>query len=167
MRAFDIETARQRLSVAADYVISRKIDGEFTCLLHSLLLAVPIDADSFQLVGRVGGGFSDELRAYLLQQLAERAVESDYLELNSDQVGYPMIEPGLVVEIFCLDVVSRTSQGSSNDRMVLDWHVSQRRWEGVCRLPRYSLISPQFVRLRDYKQATPEHVRLSLLSAGA
>lgn len=47
MRAFDIETARQRLPAAADYVISRKIDGEFTCLLHSLLLAVPIDADSF------------------------------------------------------------------------------------------------------------------------
>ena len=48
-------------------------------------------------MGRVGGGFSDELRASLLQQLAERAVESDYLEVNSDQVGYPMIEPGLVV----------------------------------------------------------------------
>ena len=48
-------------------------------------------------MGRVGGGFSDELRASLLQQLAERAVESDYLEVNSDQVGYPIIEPGLVV----------------------------------------------------------------------
>ena len=112
-------------------------------------------------MGRVGGGFSDELRASLLQQLAERAVESDYLEVNSDQVGYPMIEPGLVVELSCLDVVSLTSQGSSIDRMVLDWHASQRRWEGVCRLPRCSRISPQFVRLRDYKQATPEHVRLN------
>ncbi|MFN9530965.1 MAG: hypothetical protein ACK575_05875 [Cyanobacteriota bacterium] len=133
-------------------------------LLHSLLLAVPIDADSFQLVGRVGGGFSDELRASLLQQLAERAVESDYVEVNSDQVGYRMIEPGLVAELSCLDVVSRTSQGSSIDRMVLDWHASQRRWEGVRRLPLCSLISPQFVRLRDDKQATPEHVRLSQLS---
>jgi hypothetical protein len=133
-------------------------------LLHSLLVAVPIDEDSFQLVGRVGGGFSDELRASLLQQLAERAVESDYVEVNSDQVGYRMIEPGLVAELSCLDVVSRTSQGSSIDRMVLDWHASQRRWEGVRRLPLCSLISPQFVRLRDDKQATPEHVRLSQLS---
>ncbi len=164
MRAFDIETARQRLPAAADYVISCKIDGEFTCLLHSLLLAVPIDEDSFQLVGRVGGGFSDELRASLLQQLAERVVESDYVEVNSDQVGYRMIEPGLVAELSCLDVVSRTSQGSSIDRMVLDWHASQRRWEGVRRLPLCSLISPQFVRLRDDKQATSEHVRLSQLS---
>ncbi|MFM9087202.1 MAG: hypothetical protein ACKOPT_03480, partial [Cyanobium sp.] len=133
-------------------------------LLHSLLLAVPIDEDSFQLVGRVGGGFTEEMRASLLQQLGERAVESDYVEVNSDQVGYRMVEPGLVAELSCLDVVSRTSQGSSIDRMVLDWHISHRRWEGVRRLPLCSLISPQFVRLRDDKQATPEHVRLSQLS---
>lgn len=133
-------------------------------LLHSLLVAVPIDEDSFQLVGRVGGGFTEEVRASLLQQLAERAVESDYVEVNSDQVGYRMVEPGLVAELSCLDVVSRTSQGSSIDRMVLDWHVGQRRWEGVRRLPLCSLISPQFVRLRDDKQANPEHVRLSQLS---
>lgn len=133
-------------------------------LLHSLLVAVPIDEDSFQLVGRVGGGFTEEVRASLLQQLAERAVESDYVEVNSDQVGYRMVEPGLVAELSCLDVVSRTSQGSSIDRMVLDWHAGQRRWEGVRRLPLCSLISPQFVRLRDDKQANPEHVRLSQLS---
>ena len=133
-------------------------------LLHSLLVAVPIDDDSFQLVGRVGGGFTEEVRASLLQQLAERAVESDYVEVNSDQVGYRMVEPGLVAELSCLDVVSRTSQGSSIDRMVLDWHAGQRRWEGVRRLPLCSLISPQFVRLRDDKQANPEHVRLSQLS---
>ncbi|MEB3304055.1 MAG: hypothetical protein VKK99_05610 [Cyanobacteriota bacterium] len=133
-------------------------------LLHSLLVAVPIDEDSYQLVGRVGGGFTEELRASLLRQLGERAVESDYVEVNSDQVGYRMVEPGLVVELSCLDVVSRTSQGSSIDRMVLDWHASQRRWEGVRRLPLCSLISPQFVRLRDDKQASPEHVRLSQLS---
>ena len=81
-------------------------------LLHSLLVAVPIDEDSFQLVGRVGGGFTEEVRASLLQQLAERAVESDYVEVNSDQVGYRMLEPGLVAELSCLDVVSRTSQGA-------------------------------------------------------
>ena len=133
-------------------------------LLHSLLLAVPIDADSFQLVGRVGGGFSDEARASLLVQLSERVVASDYVEVNSDQVGYRMIDPGLVAEISCLDVVSRTSLGSSIDRMLLDWRGPERRWEGVRRLPLCSLISPQFVRLREDKQATPDQVRLAQLT---
>ena len=133
-------------------------------LLHSLLLAIPTDADSFQIVGRVGGGFSDELRASLLTMLNGRVVASDYVEVNSDQVGYRMVEPGLVAELSCLDVVSRTSLGSTIDRMVLDWHATERRWEGVRRLPLCSLISPQFVRLRDDKRPTPEDVRLSQLS---
>ena len=77
-------------------------------LLPRLLLAGAIDSDSFQPVGRVKGGFCDVLRVYLLQQLAEQAVESDFVEVNSDQVGYRMIEPGLVAELSCLDVVSRT-----------------------------------------------------------
>ena len=135
-----------------------------TGLLHSLLVAIPTDADSFQIVGRVGGGFSDELRASLLTLLNQRLVASDYVEVNSDQVGYRMVEPGLVAELSCLDVVSRTSLGSTIDRMVLDWHGSERRWEGVRRLPLCSLISPQFVRLRDDKQARPEDLRLSQLS---
>jgi len=135
-----------------------------TGLLHSLLVAIPTDADSFQIVGRVGGGFSDELRASLLTLLNQRLVASDYVEVNSDQVGYRMVEPGLVAELSCLDVVSRTSLGSTIDRMVLDWHASERRWEGVRRLPLCSLISPQFVRLRDDKQARPEDLRLTQLS---
>lgn len=135
-----------------------------TGLLHSLLVAIPTDADSFQIVGRVGGGFSDELRASLLTLLNGRVVASDYVEVNSDQVGYRMVEPGLVAELSCLDVVSRTSLGSTIDRMVLDWHGAERRWEGVRRLPLCSLISPQFVRLRDDKQASPEDLRLSQLS---
>ncbi len=133
-------------------------------LLHSLLLAVPRDEDSFQIVGRVGGGFSDEQRASLLADLKGLAVESDYMEVNSDQVAYRMIEPGPVVEISCLDIISRTSQGGTIDRMVLDWNARHRRWEGVRRLPLCSILSPQFIRLRDDKKPTPGEVRLSQLS---
>jgi len=137
---------------------------ERTGLLHSLLVALPVDADSFQILGRVGGGFSDELRASLLTELAAQVVESDYVEVNSDQVGYRMIAPGPVAEISCLDVIATTSQGSSIDRMVLDWDAGRRRWEGVRRLPLCSLLSPQFLRLRPDKRATPEDVRLAQLA---
>ncbi len=137
---------------------------ERTGLLHSLLVALPVDADSFQILGRVGGGFSDELRASLLAELAAQVVESDYVEVNSDQVGYRMIAPGPVAEISCLDVIATTSQGSSIDRMVLDWDAGRRRWEGVRRLPLGSLLSPQFLRLRPDKRATPDDVRLAQLS---
>jgi len=127
-------------------------------------VALPGDADSFQILGRVGGGFSDELRASLLTELAAQVVESDYVEVNSDQVGYRLIAPGPVAEISCLDVIATTSQGSSIDRMVLDWDPARRRWEGVRRLPLCSLLSPQFLRLRPDKRATPEDVRLAQLA---
>ncbi len=133
-------------------------------LLHSLLLAVIRKDGSFQIIARVGGGFSETQRAALLEQLKPLAVESDYAEVNSDRVAYQMIQPGLVVEISCLDIISRTSHGNTIDRMILEWNADDNRWGGVRRLPLCSLISPQFLRLRDDKDANADDVRLSQLT---
>ena len=133
-------------------------------MLHSLLLAVIRAGGSFQIVARVGGGFSDEQRVALLKQLKPQVVESEYAEVNSDRVAYQMIQPGLVVEISCLDIISRTSHGSTIDRMIIEWDAEQKHWEGVRRLPLCSIISPQFLRVRDDKQANSEDVKMSQLS---
>lgn len=134
-------------------------------LLHDMLLAVVRPTGRFQLTCRVGGGMSDEVRASLLKQLSERVVESDFREVNSEHVAYQMVEPGLVVEIECLDIISRTSRGNPIDKMVLAWNADDKRWEGVRRLPLCSILSPQFVRLRDDKQANADDVRLEQLSS--
>ncbi len=134
-------------------------------LLHSLLLAIVREDNSFQVISRVGGGFSDEQRRELLKMLEKKdKVETEYSEVNSDRVAYQMIAPGLVIEISCLDIVSRTSHGSTIDRMVLDWNDDKQRWEGVRRLPLCSILSPQFLRIRDDKEATPEDVKISQLT---
>jgi hypothetical protein len=75
-----------------------------------------------------------------------------------------MVGPGLVVEISCLDIISRTSHGSTIDRMIIEWDETAGKWEGLRRLPLCSILSPQFLRLREDKQATAEDVRLSQLS---
>ena len=134
-------------------------------MLHSLLLAVVRSDGDFHLVGRVGGGFSDAERRELLQQLRAQGVESDYTEVNSDRVAYQMLKPGLVAEISCLDIVSRTSHGNTIDRMIVEWNEEQQRWTGIRRLPLCSIISPQFVRLRDDKQPDPEQVAIKQLSS--
>ncbi len=120
-------------------------------MLHSMLLAVSRDEEHAQIVARVGGGFSDEERASLLKTLSEHDVSSDYAEVNSDRIAYRMIAPGLVAEISCLDVISTTSHGSAIDKMVIEWQKDKTNWQGVRRLPLCSIISPQFVRLRDDK----------------
>lgn len=133
-------------------------------MLHSLLLAVVRSDGSFHLVGRAGGGYSEDERVAILERLKERVVDSNYTEVNSDRVAYKMIEPGLVVEISCLDVIATGSEGQTIDRMVLEWNANDARWEGVRRLPLASIISPQFARFRDDKQATAEHVGIAQLA---
>ncbi len=133
-------------------------------MLHSMLLGIVRVNGDFQIVSRVGGGFSDQERRELLELLLPRAVESDYHEVNSDQVAYQMIEPGLVAEISCLDIVSRTSHGNTIDKMIVEWSADKRRWSGVRRLPLGSIISPQYVRMRDDKKPDADSVSIAQLS---
>lgn len=133
-------------------------------MLHSLLLAVVRSDGSFQIISRVGGGFSDEQRVELLKLLKPQGVESEYAEVNSDRVAYQMIKPGLVIEISCLDIISRTSHGSTIDRMIVEWDKKKKQWQGVRRLPLCSIISPQFLRIRDDKKANADDVKMSQLS---
>lgn len=133
-------------------------------MLHDMLLAIVRDDGSYQIVTRVGGGFTDEARRDILTKIQSRVVESDFHEVNSARVAYQMVEPGLVVEIACLDVVAMTSRGNPIDKMVLAWNADEDRWEGLRRLPLASIISPQFIRFRDDKGANKDDVRLSQLT---
>ncbi len=133
-------------------------------MLHDAMLATVRLDGTFHIVGRVGGGFSDDERTRLLKLLEEHVVDSDYAEVNSDRVAYRMIEPGIVFEISCLDVIARTSRGNTIDKMVLEWNADNNLWEGVRRLPLCSIISPQFVRLRDDKSANTDDIRFSQLT---
>jgi hypothetical protein len=100
----------------------------------------------------------------MLQDFAKQTVDSEYIEVNSDRVAYRMLPPGPVAEISCLDIITASSEGLPIERMVIEWDADAKRWAGIRRLPLASIISPQFVRLRDDKQPTPEHVGMTQLT---
>ena len=136
-------------------------------MLHDLLLGIYRADGSVQVLGRVGGGFSDEQRRDFLNDLRDMVVESEYAEINSDRVAYEMVRPEWVVEISCLDLVAATTRGASIDRMVLEWHPESEGkgiWRTTRRLPLCSIISPQFRRIRDDKQPGVEDCRFSQLT---
>lgn len=137
-------------------------------MLHDLLLGIYRSDGSVQVLGRVGGGFSDEQRRDFLIDLRDLVVESEYAEINSDRVAYEMVRPEWVVEISCLDLISTTTRGASIDRMVLEWHPDSGEgkgtWRTTRRLPLCSIISPQFRRVRDDKQPGVEDCRFSQLT---
>lgn len=127
-------------------------------MLHDLLVAVMRDDGTFHETARVGGGFSDEDRKTIFQELRRRIVPSEYVAVNNDYVAYEMIEPGPVVEISFLDLIPESSKGDPVKRMVLDF--DGKKYNALSRMPLASVISPQFVRIRDDKEANVEDVNI-------
>lgn len=122
-------------------------------MLHDLLVGVIRPDNTLHVLCRVGGGFTDDQRRDLLSDLKDMVVESEYTEVNSDHVAYRMVRPEWVAEITCLDLVSQTTRGGPINRMVLSWDATEQIYRTIRRLPLASVISPQFVRLRQDKQA--------------
>jgi len=133
-------------------------------MMHDLLLGVVREDGAIQVMCRVGGGFSDEVRREMLSDLKDMIVESEYAEVNSDHVAYQMVRPEWVIEINCLDIISQNTRGGPINRMVVNWNRETDAYEVVRRLPLVSVISPQFVRLREDKSFNREDVRISQIT---
>jgi ATP-dependent DNA ligase len=130
-------------------------------MMHDLLVAVMRGDGTYHEFARVGGGFTDDDRKQFASQLKRRVVPSDYVAVNSDFVAYEMIEPGPVVEISALDLISEGSKGDPIKKMVLEW--TGERYQSLARMPLASVISPQFVRVREDKEANVEDVNIRQL----
>lgn len=127
-------------------------------MLHDLLVAVMRSDGTFHELARVGGGFTDEDRRTIFEEMRRRNVPSEYVAVNNDYVAYEMIAPGPVIEISCLDLIPQSSKGDPVKRMVLDW--DGKKYSALSRMPLASVISPQFVRMRDDKEANVEDVNI-------
>ncbi len=126
-------------------------------MLHDMLLGIQRPDTTLQVLGRVGGGFSDDQRREYLSDLKDMAVDSEYAEVNGDNVAYQMVKPEWVVEISCLDLLSETTRGGAINRMVLDYRVNgSKAYHVVTKLPLATIISPQFLRRREDKRVRPD-----------
>lgn len=134
-------------------------------MLHDMLLAIMRHDGTFQVLTRVGGGFSEDQRRAMLSDLKDMVVESEYAEVNSDHVAYQMVRPDWVVEISCLDMISQTTRGGPVNRMVLNFGDNgSQHYDVVRRLPLAAVISPQFIRQREDKAPQKDDVRIEQVS---
>lgn len=127
-------------------------------MLHDLLVAVVREDGTFHEFARVGGGFTEDDRKKIVADLKKRVVPSDYVAVNSDYVAYEMTKPGPVIEMSCLDLIAQNSKGDDVKRMVLDW--DGKRYVPLSRMPLASVISPQFVRFREDKEAVVDDANI-------
>jgi len=133
-------------------------------MLHDMLLGIARPDGAWQVLGRVGGGFSEDERRAFLSDLRDIVTHSEYAEVNSDRVAYEMVKLEWVVEISCLDFITQTTRGASIDRMVLNWDAEAATWRVTRRLPLCSPISPQFVRRREDKTPNAHDCRAAQLA---
>ncbi len=115
--------------------------------------------DSFHVLGRVGGGFTDNQRREWLSDLKDMHADSDYAEVN-DSVAYQMVKPEWVIEVSCLDLINQNTRGSTVDRMVLGFDRQKNAYQSIRRLPLASPISPVFQRRREDKTIHRNDLRL-------
>jgi ATP-dependent DNA ligase len=131
-------------------------------ILHDLLVAVVRNDGTFHELARVGGGFTEEDRRTIADEMRRRVVASDYVAVNNDYVAYEMVHPGPVIEISCLDLIPESARGGPVKRMVLEFDGKQ--FNALSRMPLVSVISPQFVRYRDDKEANVEDTNIRQIS---
>ncbi|MBL8855270.1 MAG: hypothetical protein JNK57_14995 [Planctomycetaceae bacterium] len=155
---------KPRLTLDAVVIGFTESVGERAGMMHDLLLAVRRADGTFHVLCRVGGGFTEERRRELLADLKDLIVDSEYAEVNSDREAYQMVEPKLVVEINCLDLISQSTRGAPIQRMTLHWDPTARKYQVVRRLPLVSVISPQFVRVREDKSIAVDDIRIAQVS---
>ena len=128
-------------------------------MLHDLLVAVVRPDGTYQELTRVGGGFSESERKEFYKEFKKHIVPSEYVAVNNDYVAYEMIKPGPVIEMSCLDLIAQRSKGGPVNRMVLEWN--GKRYSALSRMPLVSVISPQYIRMRDDKEASAEDTSIT------
>ncbi len=138
--------------------------GQRQGLLHDILVAVRRPDEAFQVLTRIGGGFSEDERREMLSDLKDLVAQSEYAEVNGDHVAYQMVRPEWVVELSCLDLISQNTRGGPISRMTLDWDDSGSIYRVLRRLPLCSVISPQFVRRREDKSTSVTDIRIAQVS---
>jgi hypothetical protein len=122
--------------------------------LASTLVALRYPDGKFQVLSRVGGGLSEDMRTELLQKF--RFVRSkDFLPITRDGRAMRMVFPEIVGQIAYEDIITDNT-GTPIYQPCLSFDEKTNSWELVRKVPFLKLISPRFIEedpIRDDKNA--------------
>ena len=144
-------TYKIKPSISLDLVVvafGARINGE-TRELRELTVAALTEDGEYQIVGTVGGGFSDEARLTWHHKLEKLIVPSAFRMANSEGTLCHFVEPSIVIEVKCGDLL--THDGS--DRPIRRMRV-KRDGTGYAPVAEYHtavMLHPRFERERDDK----------------
>lgn len=132
--------------------------------LRELSLALVRDDGSFQVLGSVGTGFSEEDRLAWHQRLGAREVPSSFRMANSEGTLSRFVRPELVVEVRCSDLLVSDAEDQCIRRMTLGWDPATG-WRPMGEAVTAALLHPVFVRERSDKRVDAGDCGLSQLTS--
>lgn len=152
---------KPRYTIDAAVVGYSEGTGDAKGQIRSLLLAMMTVDGHYQIIGKAGGGFSDEDKTNLLGRLHPLIVPSQYIEVDSNQTAFHMVRPEIIIEVLINDVLFETASGVIHNT-ILDYSDSKYLYKANQR--GLSLIAPIFARFREDKKAVYDDIRLEQIN---
>ncbi|MCP3886313.1 MAG: hypothetical protein GY700_12725, partial [Propionibacteriaceae bacterium] len=154
------------LKVKPEIVIDAAIVGFTETLsgdLSEILVALMRTDGSYQLLGRVDTGFTRADRQELAERLRHAVVPSPHLAPSRRGALFRFVQPVIVVEVKCNDLLVERSNGEAIRRMALGFD-AEPGWNAHGPAPAASMMHAVFRRIRHDKPVTPDAVRWSQVS---
>jgi hypothetical protein len=120
--------------------------------LRELSVALVRDDGSYQTLGTVGTGFSEEDRVAWHQRLGQMQAPSSFRMANSEGTLSRFVRPELVVELRCSDLLDTDADDQPIRRMGLAWD-AQSGWTPQGEHVTAVMLHPTFLRERTDKRA--------------
>lgn len=159
VRGFNGPIFKIKPKLTFDFVVlgySLGYSDNFT-LLKELLFGVLINKDEYLIVGKLGGGFTNNQRSSFVEDLKNLKVESNLIEPSGSKIPFTFIKPGLVVEVESVDIINSASNQIIKKPVI---KFEENKFSKTGNKPSVSLISPVFKGFRDDKKIDFDQVGL-------
>lgn len=160
-------TYKIKPSVTIDVVVvayGSRLVGEVR-QLRELSVALKRDDGTFQLLGTVGNGFSEEDRISWLAKLEKLETTSSFRMANSEGTLSRFVKPELVIECRCSDFLVTDSDDKQMKRMALRYDDSDASaYAPIGEMSTGVMLHPIFVRLRDDKSTDVADIGLDQIT---
>lgn len=132
--------------------------------LRELSLALLRDDGSYQVLGTVGGGFSEEDRVSWHRRLGAMEAPSSFRMANSEGTLSRFVKPEWVVEVRCSDLLASDTDDMPMRRMTLCWD-QHTGWTPLGERITAVMLHPVFQRERTDKRVDAGDCGLSQLTS--
>ncbi len=127
--------------------------------VRELTLGLLRDDGTWHVLGTVGTGFTEDARKDWHDRLSAIEKPSSFRMANREGTLCRFVDPTVIVEIKCSDIVDTDSRDMPVRRMTLNYDEDEG-WSSIAPLPIVSLIHPRLERERDDKEIDVQSVGL-------